>query len=85
MAKSKKETKLSEEVIDENGVVDATASINEIDGPDMAELAEEEEDLADDDIMSGSYVDDISDYSVRMNLREIGKIPLVTHEEEMVL
>lgn len=53
--------------------------------PDVKELMDEEEDTPEDVLNSGQYFDDISDDSVRLHLREIGKIPLLSAEEELAL
>lgn len=51
--------------------------------PSFDEL--EEEDTPEDILNSGQYFDDISDDSVRLHLREIGKIPLLSADEELAL
>lgn len=71
--------------LDEPLIAQDELVIPDIEEPALDELLDEDEDTPEDVLNSGQYFDDISDDSVRLHLREIGKIPLLSAEEELEL
>ena len=76
---------LDADALDIAEVIDASGgALSLVDEPNPEDLIDEEED-DEETLNNGQYFDDASDDSVRLYLREIGKIPLLNSEDELAL